>query len=437
MLSRSLLLFLFLSGISLCSLANEQAYPSAREQMKAGIEAFRNNDLQNARRLLESAAESLESRALTYNLGVLYYKLEAFDLAAQQFQKLLDGPQRALAYYNLGLIAQARNDEASARRAFHRAATETSEDNLAKLARSKLQELGEPVPSPRWQALASLAAGYETNIGLFPDSAASSIDGGFTETIGAVTGTPWTRGKHALRTTLQLYGRDYMGNDRFNAHLVRGLAAWQQSFDSARLELGLGADQVWLGNRSREQRARLSTKVTTGACALGSETARCSMGVNVEQVFAEPRYDAYDGQQYQLEAQYRARKDDWKAQARYRLEFNDRENFDTGQEFFSVSPLAHSLKLGLQHAVTPRLDLGASVDYRFSYYRSAHRLRVPEGLLTIKRQDDRLQFALEGEYRATDAISLLLKLQTTENSSNIARYDYSRDTATLGVAVRL
>lgn len=443
LLSRSLLLFVplvvfvLLVGTSLNGMAGEHLEERYRQDFKAGIAAFRNNNLEEARQRLESAATGLESRALTYNLGVLYYRLREFDLAEQQFRKLLDTAQRALAFYNLGLIALAREDQTAAREAFHSAASETTEENLSRLARAKLRELKAPLPARDWQALVSIAAGYENNIGLFPDSAPSAIDGSFTETIAALSGTPLEEGKDALKTTLQLYGRDYMGNDRFNAHLVRGLAAWQRTLEGGRLELGLGADQVWLGNRSREQRARLAGKWTTRGCALGSESALCSLALNAEQVFAAPRYNAYDGQHYQAEARYRARQGKWLGQAQYRLEYDDRENFNTGREFFSVSPIAHTLKLGLDYALTPSFDLGASVGYRFSHYRSAHRLLVPEGLLSIQRQDNRVQMALEGDYQATERVSVLLKLQSTDNNSNIARYDYNRQTATLGVAVRL
>lgn len=437
MLSRSLLLF----GVLLCSGLAGTAHAgnpeTARNEFKAGIEAFRKNNLAQARRLLESAATTMESRALTYNLGVLYYKLGELDLSEQQFRKLLTSPQRALAFYNLGLVALAQGNEEQARQAFGNAASEASEDKLESLARARLTELGAPTPPRSWQGLVSLSAGYEDNIGLFPDSAPSSVDGHFLESVNALSATPLSREDDALKTTLHLYGREYPGNDRFNIHLIRGAAAWQSSLTGGRFELGVGADQLWQGNRSREQRARLSSSISTRNCNFGSEQALCRVALEAGQVYAERQYEAYNGQHYQLDARYTGRTGDWRGRAGYRLEYDDRSDFDTGNEFFSVSPLGQTLRLGLGYVFSPSLDIGTSLDYRLNYYDERHRLRVPEGLLVIHRKDHRLTLSIDGEYRITGDVSVLVKLQRSDNNSNINRYDYQRQTATLGVAVRL
>ncbi len=437
MLSRLSLLLLMLCLLTQGTAIADTETSTAKQQMRAGITAFQNNNLEQARKLLEAAATKLDSRALTYNLGVLYYKLGEYDLAENKFRQLLDTKQRGLAFYNIGLVALAQDNPRKARAAFRNAAIEGAEDKLGKLARAQLKDLGDiPPPSP-WQGLISLAGGYEENIGLFPDTAPSSVDDSFLEYIGVVSGYPVRKGNDAMKAQLQLYGRQYADEQDFNTHLARLDTAWERSSAPYRFSLGIGGDQLWRGGSSQEQRARLSGQITTSACQLGSEAARCTASIDAEQVYADTRLDAYDGQHYRLDLRYKAKQDAWRGDVRYRLDYDDRENFDTGTEFYSVSPMGQTLKLGIGYAFTPAFELGMSAGYRLNYYRSAHRLQTAEGLQVINRKDHRYTVGIDGEYRVNRTLSLLLDVQQVENDSNITRYDYDRRTASLGVAIRL
>ncbi|MEP5174586.1 hypothetical protein, partial [Marinobacter alexandrii] len=75
----SLPLFMTLCLLAPGTVSADTETSTAKQQMRAGITAFQNNDLKQARKLLEAAAAKLDSRALTYNLGVLYYKLSEID----------------------------------------------------------------------------------------------------------------------------------------------------------------------------------------------------------------------------------------------------------------------------------------------------------------------------------------------------------------------
>ncbi len=437
MLSRPLLPVFIVLCLLFSAPLQASSEAAARAQFKAGIAAFQNNDLEQARQLLEAAATQLQSRALIYNLGVLYYRLGEFDDAERMFGQLLSTKQRALASYNIGLIALARNQTSRAREAFLSVASESTEDNLIKLARGQLEELGAPSPPSRWQTLLSLSAGYQENIALFPDSAPSSLDGSFLESVNAISGYPLRKGKNALKTRVLLYGRQYREETDFNSHLVRAEAAWEHSENRYRFKLGLGGDQLWQGGASRERRARLTSDVSTGHCSVRSETARCNITLSAEQIFAADRFSAYDGQHFRLDSRYKARFENLRGEARYRVDYDDRQNLNNGSEYYSVSPLGQTLTLGLGYAFTPGLELGASASYRFNYYRTPHRLEVPEGLLIVRREDNRLTLELEGKYRINKTVSLLLTLRQAQNNSNIERYDYNQKTATLGVAFRL
>lgn len=410
---------------------------SAREKFRAGIQAFQAENLHRARELLEAAAEEISSRALTYNLGVVYYRLGEYDLSRSMFESLLPTKQRALARYNLGLIALAQNDEATARAAFTATLTENPDDNLARLAIGQLKELGQDIQEDSWQALFSLATGYEENIALFPDSAATSLDDAFLETVNAVSGFPLRKGDHALKAQLLLYGRAYADYGDFDTYLARINLAWAYLPKTFHYTLGLGGDQLWQGGDDREQRARLFTEYRKSGCFRAIGRDRCILGVEAEQVEATERYRPYDGQRYRLNANYKTRFGDWTGNLRYRLDYNDRQDLDTGTEYFSVSPLTQNLSLGLDYAMTRSWSLGASTSYEFRHYRTAHRLVIPEGLWIIHRQDNRFSWSVNSEFEISRSFSIGLELEDVQNNSNIPRYDYDRRTATFDVTVRL
>ncbi|MFO7530147.1 MAG: tetratricopeptide repeat protein [Marinobacter sp.] len=410
----------------------------AANQLRAGIAAFKAGNLDRAQALLESAADlGLQSRALTYNLGVIYYKTGDLHNAERMFRQLTETRQRSLAFYNLGLIALAQEDKAGARAAFREVVDTNDADNLTRLAAAQLEKLGESAPLPPWQALSSLAAGYEDNIGLFPDEAASTIEDSFLELVAAVSGYLYRQGKHGFRLRGQAYAREYDSEDEFNSQLVRLDTNWEYRLDDYRLYAGIGGDKLWYGDKPREERARVSGGVSTPACAIAEERARCSVSARAEHVSASSRYDAYDGRHYRLDARYQARLGDWGGGLRYYLDYDDRRNLATEREYFSVSPLGQTLELSTRYYPLPDLEIGGVLGYRYSFYRTAHRLRIPEGTWIINRVDKRLSLSVNADYRINDTISVVAGWRGLHNDSNIPRYDYERSTATLGVTVLL
>lgn len=438
MLLRSVNLLFIAWLITLSPALKADASVEAANQLRAGIAAFKAGNLEQARTLLESAADlGMESRALTYNLGVIYYKTGDFGNAERMFLQLTETRQRTLAFYNLGLIALARDDEAGARSAFREVVDAGDTDNLTRLAAAQLERLGERAPLPPWQALVSLAAGYEDNIGLFPDEASSAIEDSFLESVAAASGYVYRQGQQGLRLLGQAYAREYDTEDDFNSHLLRLDAKWEYRLDDYRLHAGIGGDKLWYANKPREERGRITTGLTTSACALGAERARCSLSARAEQVSAVSRYDAYDGRHYRLDARYRARLGDWGGGLRYYLEYDDRRNLATEREYFSVSPLGQTLEISTSYHPVQALEIGGVLGYRYNFFRKAHRLRVPEGTWIVNRVDQRLSLSVNADYRINDTFSVAGGWRGVRNDSNISRYEYDRSTFTLGITALL
>ncbi|HET8799981.1 MAG TPA: tetratricopeptide repeat protein [Marinobacter sp.] len=410
----------------------------ATRHFRAGIAAFQANQPEKAVTLLEAAAaKGMTSRALTYNLGVAYFQTGAYRNAERMFRQLLDTRQKVLAQYNLGLVALAQNETGQAANWFREVAQSNGDEKLLRLARARLRELSPDDARTYWQALVSLSAGHEENIGLFPDGAASTLDGGFLESANAVTGYPYQRGQGALKVSARLYARHYLSEEAFDSEIVQLDSAWVHKSPPYRISAGVGGDQYWQGGKAREHRGRLFAEVTSRTCAIAGEQARCTLAARAEQVEASRRYQAYNGQHYQLDAGYRTAMGRWRGHVHYRVDYDDRENLNTGDEYFSVSPLGQTLGVRGDYRITETWSLGVAVRYRYNFYRTAHQLRVPEGTLIIRREDQRLTLSVHGDYRINNTFSLLATWRHAGNDSNLPRYRYNRQTVTLGVSAHL
>lgn len=405
-----------------------------------GVEAFQQGQFDEARLYLEHARnQGLESSSLSYNLGVVYYQLERYDEAAEAFRQLLEGDSHALASYNLGLIALKQNDDEAATAAFRTVIEANAAENLTTLAERQLARLGEPLPADagekRWFGYAALSGGYENNVGLFPDSARSDVSAAFVETVLAGNGYIWGGADAGVRGDLGLYRRHYAGEEAFDSDVGQLALSWVQKAGPGTVRLGGVGAWLYRGGSSQERHARLLAEYQQGECLGLFAAERCRIRVTATEVMADAQYDAYDGQFYRLDARYLALWQGWRGQLDYRGEYNDRDDFATSTEFYSLSPQRHLLELNLSYPVLPVLQLGVSTGIRYSEYRDPHRLAVPEGTLVIRRSDTRVQAGVDARWALNDALALMANYDYKSNSSNIDRYDYSNQSVDLGVEV--
>lgn len=412
--------------------------PEAKAHFRAGIQAFNDGELDKARRYLESAAaQGLSSRSLSYNLGVVYYRLGLYEKAEHAFRQLIPTRQRALAYYNIGLTALARENPGAAADAFREVLAADPDENLVSLASRQLERLNPKTASAagkkRWAGLISLGGGYEDNVALFPDTAPEKLDSGFMEALAAGSYYLYGDARAGLRSDLKFFSRQYPSEHAFDLQVIQAVTRWIQQTAPGQVSVGLGGDYIWRDRRSRERRARLTAGIITRDCP--GPGSRCLVKTEAAQIFPLPGFEAYRGQMYRLDAQYRIHPGNWSGELRYRAEYNDRDNLETENEFFSVSPERHGLDASIGYALTDKLTFEAGAGFRFSFYRTPHQLLVPEGTQTIRREDKRYNLSVGTTYRFSGRTSLSLDLDRTDNESNIDRYNYDRQTVSASVAV--
>lgn len=407
--------------------------------MAAGIEYFQSGDLDSARAAFEDArAAGLDSQPLSYNLGVVYYRLNEYDLAEEAFSALLGTDNQALAEYNLGLVAKAEGDLEAANTWFARASAESAPEKIRSLAAIQLQEAGKtesPAHPPMpWMGYVSLAGGYDNNIASVPESGSSGREGGFGELLAAGSADVYQSGDSVFRLEGAAYSRQYPSESGFDTDLLQFGAGWLTSLGPGRAGVTAGLSQSWFDSDALERTYRLDLSYRLDQCPYAGVNSRCQASVSSGYVEGGDGFEAYDGQWYQ--ARLKGRKDyaQWRIDAQYRWDLNAREDLEAGEQFISVSPQRHTAELTLRYKVSQRWSLGVEGSYRHSRYSDPHRLFSSQGVLeTERRVDKRTQGTLLTEYALSNQWFVRGEWMFRDNQSSLARYDYRRQTALVGI----
>lgn len=410
-----------------------------RAQMAAGIEHFQNNELESARAAFEGArAAGLSSDSLIYNLGVVYYRLGEFELAANAFSDLLNTGNKKLAEYNLGLVAKAAGDLDEAAFWFNRAASESAPEKIRALATLQLEERKQkasselsPIP---WMAYVSLAGGYDDNIASVPESGSSGREGGFAELLAAGSADVYQAKTSTVRLESAAYSRQYPSESDFDTDFLQIGASWLERMGPGRAGMTLGLSQSWFDSEALERTYRMDLSYQVDQCPVVGTGSRCRVSVSTGVVEGGDGFEAYDGQWYQ--ARLKGRKDftQWRVDAQYRWDMNARDDMEAGEQFVSLSPQRNLVELAVRYKVSQRWNVGVEGSYRYSRYADPHRLFDSRGVLEIDRRvDQRAQGTLLTEYVLSARWSVRGEWMFRDNQSNLARYDYRRQTALVGI----
>lgn len=399
---------------------------------QSGISAFQAGDPERARRLLEQArASGMNSSALYYNLGVVYFRLGLLDQAEAAFTSLLDSPHAPLARYNLGLVLQQQGDPEGANAWFRQAAGESSPEAIRALAQRQLINSDQP-PLPetaplRAVGLVSAVLGYDDNIAGTPSAAATDEAGPFGDWL--ASGRVYLdrdRGT-SVRLDAVAYSRQHPGNTDFDSTYLGLGVAWQRSLAKADLATGVTLSRFWFGGDLLEQQARLDLAYDRPGCFGPTPVSmNCRLEGFASTFQGGPGFSAYDGRLYGVGAKIARTLGPWALNARVRLERDRRDDRQTATEFFSLSPSSQTLTFSAERRVSDRLSLGGEQRLRLSRYDDPHRLLGNGEILTVTREDDRFRTRLFAGYQLDRRWRLGAELAWEDNQSTLDRYGYHR-----------
>ncbi|WP_404367892.1 hypothetical protein [Marinobacter sp.] len=394
------------------------------------MQAFNQGDLTRARLLLEQAlSKGLESASLRYNLGVVYYRLELYDRSREQFRILLDTPHRDLALYNLGLISQAEEDHRQARDYFTEVAEHAEQEKLRKLALLQLEDQADTrvFPAP-WSGFASLGPGYEDNLALLPDDAATDLSDTFNDGFVVAAGPLWELNGRADRAdSINLSGsafrRHYHSESDYSNDALQAAVSWVSRGRTDRYQFGLQQSWFRIGGENREFHTTLDLKYRKAGC-LGVAGGRCDLGANLSLVNPSDGFEAYEGTRYFFQGGYLYQWDQWEAHSRIRLEFNDRDDLRQGDQFISVSPRRQELEAGLDFHGFGQLSVGGWLGFRYSDYPDDYELLEASGVEAGRRTEQRYSVSLRSDYALSSQWSVSAEAIYRRNDSSLEQFTY-------------
>ena len=390
------------------------AQPSrAREQFSLATEAFREGLFEQALSYFRAAEEAgMESHALHYNLGVTYYKLARYDEARQEFERLTTDPQNApLAHYNLGRIALATGDNATARKQFKITSRTAQNEKLQILAADRLRELTTLPKARRWSGYLYVAGGHDDNVTLDVDSEVQveKVEDNFMELIWAATVQLSGTRENGLRLRSTGYFQNYFDADEYDFGNLRVGPEFDHSFGEWDTSLSGYVDWSII---DRDLFERILTMELEGSRKI-SPNIELGLEYRLGFVNAEFPYEDLTGSQQQITAELRSQIFDAYTRFGYTLELNDRDNLDY--------PTRHSVGLMLSWNLGDVWAVEAAGNFRYSDYKQSD------------RKDDRLRLSARISRTILWDVSAFGEYEFTRNDSNYAEDEYTSNIVAFGL----
>lgn len=408
--------FLRLALLALALFGSNPTRAGAPEDYAAGVKAYRAGQDEEALRLFRGAFDAgMATPTLRFNMALCLYRLRRYAEAQEQFLGLTrDEDFRAAAEYHLGLIAyqQGRSDDALQHLNTAQTLDPILEDRVD-LARARITDRPES-PTISWYFRAM--SGYDSNVEYVPDEDALGFSpqaDGFSEVLASIE-----HRRGAWRLGGAAYQRSYFERDDSNQTGLQLSVA--RNFIAGRwlLELGGGGLALRLGDERLQEAAGLSFSGLHRSRRAWQP--RVSLGV--EHVSVPDRFGYLEGWRARLGLTAIGSR----LYAGYELEYNDREDEATDSEFFSHSPLRHSVFAGWQPTWFAPVEAELLGYLRYSRF-SEDDLFLSDATLSRERREEMLaSLGLYLRFPHVLGLRPRLGLLASSNRSSIDTLEYEK-----------
>ncbi len=427
---------LFLLGWAVVCQAQGSVPADAEAMLEKGVQAFQSGDPKQARHyLLEARASGLESNALTYNLGVVNYRLARYDAAAREFRALLGTSHRDLARYNLGLIALATDNLTDAHDIFLALSMESGNEKIRGLSARQLERLSDTPPAGEREAgrypvgLVMVGAGYDSNVDQLPDNTASGLGEGYSDVMFSLGSGSASTGNDWIWNGLGYHQR-FPGNPESNLSLLEGDLGWQTRVAATDLQAMMFTRHWWLDTGLVESYYGVQGVIRQQGCG---PLDHCYARLELAAVSGGSDYPEYDGGQYDLEAGFYQRQWGGRLGVELQLGLADRDNIRDPGYAASVSPFRQGLELSWRTALAETLALTLKGAYRHSDYDDDYQWQTSGGTVSEKRQDERWSGGILMDWQLARDWFVTSEWSYESNDSSLDGYDYDRYNLWVGV----
>ena len=383
-----------------------------------GTVAFQEGDYQTALRYFENAKrDGQDGPAVHYNVAVCNFKLGRYEPAAANFRLIADRfpKMRGLAQYNLGLVAQRRNNTEAAVDHFLNAYRLSPDDpKLRILASNRLRELEPELRTASlWTGALGMRAGFDDNVALRDEIGLPSTlatESPVADLFASIKG-PYN-GESGFRVDASLYVIKNFDADEFDQSEVYGGAMYDWRSGEWRLQSGLHASAGTLGGDGFDRKAGANFQAIR-YLDQNSEFGLSYIYDDVQE--AEVLFAGIAGSRQQLQASYRWYSTERRFTLRYRQEENDRLDPE-------VSPKRKSLSVNYGY----QPDTGWGYEGGFKYRSS----QFDE--MAVQRDEDLLTVNVALTRSIIENWLLLIDYQYSSNDSSDPTFSYNRNLITVG-----
>ena len=279
-----------------------------------------------------------------------------------------------------------------------------------------------------WSGIVSGSVGHDDNVTLGDDSniLASDQKDYFVDIL-ATAGKYLTGNKdNGVRLTGTLYNREYDTDDSFNFLLVNGGLAYHKKFGSWHGRFGAKYAYLEFGGDPYESILTLNAE---GRHKFSKKT-ELRIRYRYSNINSEStQFNNLDGDRHQIRFQGRFKQGRNRYRLSYTFETNDRDDRETATTFTSSSSVRHTIRANAKIPLNAKWGTEFDVRYRDSRYKDDN----VSGGVSTRRNDDRFRAKAELNYQINRKTDVFVNYTHTNNNSNISRFDYARNEATVGV----
>lgn len=408
--------------ITACVLYSAIAQASAEEDYNDGVEFFKKGDYHSAIASFESAErKGMESAALYYNLGSAYYKIEQYDASKKYFTRVKAYPdKRALAEFNLGMVAIKQRNIEDALAHFKYAEANSGDSKIVHASRQTIADL--TGTARRWSAYVAANVGFDNNISVTPNDLSIGVEDTFYNLYASAKVVVHGRRKRGWLLDAAFFALDYSDSDDYDQDFYTiGLRNEQpvSGWDTI--------TQLKYGNSSfgGVELQRFYQLDVLGAKPL-SGNAQIILQYRFDDYTSEnPVYDFLEGWRQRAQIRYTRNTVNSNQQVYYELELNDRGELITSLFSYDYSPTRNTLGGRYTLYISDSWYLTGDLAYRVSDFPVS---------ATVDR-DDRLWVAgVLLDYRIDATLVLKGNVKYIRNDSTVDIYSYDKTVIAFGIS---
>jgi len=411
---------IFLIGFLL--LYSAGALAAAKQDYNEGVEFFKKGDYHSAIAKFESAEKKgMESAALFYNLGSAYYKIEKFTVSKKYFNRVAEYPEkRALAEYNLGLIAVKENNVEAALGHFKYA--ETNSDNEKVVYTSKQKIAGLLDYSKPWRVSFVANIGYDDNISVTPDNISAGLDDTFYNIYASADYVIHGKRQSGWLVDASYFNIDFSDSDSFDQDFYTIGLRNEHRFSGWDTRTHLSYGKSTFGNEDLQSFYKLDV---LGAKPL-SGNQKLILRYRFDDFTSEnPRFDYLEGWRQRAQIRYLRNTKRNNQQVYYEAELNKRGVLVLSSFSLEFSPTRHTLGGKYTHKFSNRWFLTGDLSYRVSDFPAS---------ATVDRDDTRWTLDVLLDYRIDNTLLIKSNVKYIQNDSSVDLYTFDKTIITFGVS---